>query len=254
MVWNDGAKAAGGDRTPLAVADLLDWRAQSSSYESIGAFQPANFNYTGGETPEQVRAINATTNLLSVLGLTVQIGRDFQSADEQAGAPGVVLLSDHFWRTHFGADSQVLGRAINLNGATATIIGVMPPNLDFPGREVELWRAFQIQQPTRRGPYFLSGVARLKPGVSIEQARAANKMMTSTFDQGHFTFSVLSMNDYLVGDVRPALIALLVAVTFVLLITAVNVANLTLVRAAARLKEISIHSALGAPRRIVDAY
>ena len=252
MVWNHGAEAAGGDRTPLAVADLLDWRAQNHAFESVGAFDRATLNYTGGEVPEQVRGVNATTNLLSVLGAGVQIGRDFQAADEQTGAPRVVLLSDHFWRTHFGADQHVLGRAINLNGESTAIIGVLPANLDFPYREVELWRASQIEQPARRGPYFLTGVARLKPGVQLEQARADTKTMASSFDKSQFTFNVLSVSDYLVGDVRATLLVLLVAVTFVLLITAVNVANLTLVRAVSRLKEISIHAALGASRgRIV---
>ena len=109
----------------------------------------------------------------------------------------------------------------------------------------------ETAQPARRGPYFLTGVARLKPGVQLEQARADTKTMASSFDKSQFTFNVLSVNDYLVGDVRATLLVLLVAVTFVLLITAVNVANLTLVRAVSR-KEISIHAALGASRgRIV---
>jgi len=248
MVWNHGAEAAGGDRTPLAVSDLLDWRAQNHSFESIGAFQNALLNYSGGEVPEQVRGVDATNNLLSVLGVGVQLGRDFQPADGLPGAPRVALLSDHFWRTHFAADKQILGKVINLNGVSTSIIGVLPANLNFPSQAVEIWTALQNQQPTRRGPYFLSGVARLKPGVPIEQARADTGAMVSSFDKGHFTFNVLSVNDYVVGDVRPALLALLIAVTFVLLITAVNVANLTLVRAASRLKEISIHAALGASR------
>ena len=254
MVWNRGAEAAGGDRTPLCVADLLDWRAQNRSFEGIGALQNGSFNYTGGDVPEQVRGASVTANFFSLLGVGVQLGRDFQSSDEQVGAQRVVLLSDHFWRTHFGADRQVVGRNINLSGVSTSIIGVMPPNLNFPNGDVELWRAMQLEPPTRRGPYFLTGVARLKPGVPIEQARAnAKTMMTSSFEVGkNFNFNILSVNDYIVGDVRPALVALLVAVTLVLLIAAVNVANLTLVRAASRVKEISIRTALGASRgRIV---
>ena len=250
MAWNRGAEAAGGDRTPLCVADLLDWRAQNRSFESIGALQYGNFNYTGGDVPEQVRGVSVTANFLSLLAVGVQLGRDFQSSDEQVGAQRVVLLSDHFWRTHFGADRQVVGRNINLSGVSTSIIGVMPPDLNFPNRDVELWRAMQLEPPTRRGPYFLTGLARLKPGVPIEQARAdARTMMTSSFEAGkNFNFNILSVNDYIVGDVRPALVALLIAVTLVLLIAAVNVANLTLVRAASRVKEISIRTALGASR------
>src|SRR6185436_20066789 len=253
MVWNRGVAAAGGDRTPLAVADVLDWRAQNHVFEGIAAFSPANLNYSGGDNPVQVRGANVTANFLSVLGLGVQLGRDFQSVDEKTGGPATVIVSDQFWRTHLNADPQAIGRTIKLNGAPANIIGVMPPQVNFPSSEVQLWRALQIDQPKRRGPYFLRGVARLKPGVAIDQAVSDTRGMKSSFDGGNFTFNIISVNDYIVGDVRPALIALLVAVTLVLLIAAVNVANLTLVRSASRAKEISIRSALGASRsRIVQ--
>ena len=248
MVWNKGAEAAGGDRTPLAVADVLDWRAQNRSFESIGAFQYALLNYTGGDVHEQVPAVNVTANFLNVLGIGVQLGRDFLPGDEQVGSPRVVLLSDQFWRNHFGADAQVVGRTVNLNGESTTIIGVMPSQLNFPRQNIQLWRAIQWDQPTRRGPYYLTGVARLKPGAVIEQARADSKTMTSSFDRHNFSFNFLPVKDFIVGDVKPALLALLIAVTLVLLIAAVNVANLTLVRAASRVKEISIRTALGASR------
>jgi len=248
MVWNHGAEAAGGDRTPLAVADLLDWRTQSKSFESIGAFQYAQLNLTGVDIPEQIPAANVTANVLTVLGRGVQLGRDFQASDEQSGAPRVVLLSDQFWRSHFGADTGIIGRTLNLNDQATTIIGVLPAQLNFPRSDVQLWRALQISPPERRGPYFLSGVARVKPGVSIAQARIDTRTMKTRFEGKNFTFNVISINDFILGDVRPALVALLVAVTLVLLIAAVNVANLTLVRSASRVKEISIRSALGASR------
>ncbi len=253
MVWNKGVKAAGGDRTPLALADLLDWRAQSRSFESIGAFQNAQYNYAGGEIPEQVRGAAITSNFLSLLGVQVQLGRDFTAEDERSGAPRAVLLSDRFWRSHFNADSSVVGRPITLSGVSGVIIGVMPATFNFPSRDVELWSAMQLAQPTRRGPYFLRGVARLKPGVTIEQARAETRTMKSSFDNGNFNFNILSVNDFIVGDVRLALTALLVAVTLVLLIATVNVANLTLVRAESRVKEISIRTALGASRKRIIA-
>ena len=248
MIWHHGAAAAGGDRTPLAVADLLDLRAQSHSFEGIAAVQYAALNYNNGEVPLQVRGVNVTSNFLTVLGVGVQLGRDFQTTDEAANGPATVIIGDQFWRTQFAADPNVVGRTINLNGVSTNIIGVMPPQLNFPRPEVQIWRALRLQQPTRRGPYFLTGVARLKPDVKIEQALADTKNAKSSFENNNFTVNLLSVNDFIVGEVRPALIALLVAVTFVLLIAAVNVANLTLVRSAARAKEISIRSALGASR------
>ncbi|HZM98723.1 MAG TPA: ABC transporter permease, partial [Pyrinomonadaceae bacterium] len=248
MIWHRGAAAAGGDRTPLAVADLLDLRTQSHSFEGIAAVQYASLNYSNGEVPLQVRGVNVTSNFLTVLGVGVQLGRDFQTTDEAANGPATVIIGDQFWRTQFAADPNVVGRTINLNGVSTNIIGVMPPQLNFPRPEIQIWRALRLQQPTRRGPYFLTGVARLKPDVKIEQALADTKNAKSSFENNNFTVNLLSVNDFIVGEVRPALIALLVAVTFVLLIAAVNVANLTLVRSAARAKEISIRSALGASR------
>jgi len=246
MVWLKGAEAAGGDRTPLAVSDLNDWRSQSRSFDSISAYQYGSFNYTSGSDPEQIPGVSVTSNLLSTLGVAVQLGRDLMPADEMVGAPRVVLLSDSFWRSHFNSDRNIIGKTINLNGNSTTIVGVLPPRLNFPSKDTSLWRALQLDQPTRRGPYFLTGVARLRTGVDIQQATVETQAGRSTFDGGHFHFNILSVNDFIVGDVRPALLALLVAVTLVLLIAAVNVANLTLVRGASRINEMSIRRALGA--------
>jgi putative ABC transport system permease protein len=227
---------------------LLDWRAQNRSFESVGAFQNTFFNYTAGDVPERIRAAAVTANFFSLLGVQVQLGRDFLPDDERTGAPRVAVISDHFWRSHFGADPQVIGKRIRLSGIEGTVIGVMPANLNFPSKDVKMWTAMQAQQPTRRGPYFLTGIGRLKSGVTPQQARAEIQTITSSFGGGKLDFNVLPVNDYLVGEVRVALVALLVAVTLVLLIAAVNVANLTLVRAEARVREISIRTALGASR------
>ena len=247
LVWHHGAEAAGGDRTPLSYADLLDWRAQNKSFESISAFQWAQLNMSA-DNPIQLRAVNVTANFLSTLGVGVQRGRDFQASDEQVGAPQTVIISDEFWRSNFAADTNVVGRDITLNGRTAKIIGVMPPHLDFPRAEIQLWRVMQLEQPTRRGPYFLTGVARLKPGISTSQAHTDASLIESSFDKGKFNLNVVGANDFIVGEIRPALIALFVSVTLVLLIATVNVANLSLARSASRVKEISIRSALGASR------
>src|SRR5262245_59217096 len=122
MVWNRGAEAAGGDRTPLAVADLLDWRAQSRSFADIGVFQNIMYSYTGGDSPERVQAAAVTANFFSMLGAQAQLGRAFYPDEERPGAQRVVLLSDGFWRKHFAADPRVIGRTITLNGASFTVI------------------------------------------------------------------------------------------------------------------------------------
>jgi len=246
MVWLKGAEAAGGDRTPLPVSDLNDWRAQSRSFDSISAYQYGSFNYLSGTEPEQIRGVSVTSNLLTTLGVGVQLGRDLMPADETVGAPGVALLSDSFWRSHFNSDRNVIGRTIDLNGNATTIVGVLPPRLNFPDKNTSVWRALQLEQPTRRGPYFLTGVARLRHGVDVQQATVETHSAHSTFDGGNFHFNILSINDFIVGNVRAALLALLIAVSLVLLIAAVNVANLTLVRGASRINEMTIRKALGA--------
>ena len=249
MAWNRGDAAAGGDRTPLAVAELLDWRTQSRVFASVGAFQDRFFNYIGGEVPERVRGAVVTANFFATLGVNAALGRTFQPEEERPGAPRVALISDAFWRKHFAANPQAMGRAINLNGESFTVVGVMPAALNFPARETEIWTAMRVAQPTRWGPWFLTGVGRLKPGVTLQQAYTDVRAMKIGLGGGkQFNFNLLPVNDYIVGDVRPALVALLIAVTLVLLIAATNVANLTLARAAARSKEISIRTALGANR------
>ncbi len=255
MVWNRGAAAAGGDRTPLAVSDLLDWRAQNRSFADIAAFQWDSFNYAGGDLPEQLQAAKVTANFFSVLGVQAQLGRTFLPEEDRPGAQHVALLSDGFWRSRFAGDTQVLGRTLNLGGEAYTVIGILPARLDFTAKEVSLWTTLQLKPPTRRGPYFLTGVARLKKDVSLQRARVEMSTLKTSYPSGvyilsgqQFNFNALPVSEFILGDVRLALLVLMAAATLVLLIAAVNVANLMLVRSAARVKEMSLRTALGASR------
>jgi putative ABC transport system permease protein len=252
MVWNKGAEAAGGDRTPLSVADVLDWREQTHAFENVAAFQHRFFNYTGGDVPERIRGAAVTANFFSTLGVNAALGRTFETNEELPGASRVVVIGDAFWRRSFAADPNAIGRTIKLNDVFYTIVGVMPSGLNFPAREAEIWTAMQVEQPSRAGPWFLVGVGRMKHGITVAQAVADTQLMQPRYSRDSFNLNLVPINDYIVGDVKPALLALLIAVTIVLLIAAANVANLLLARSSGRIKEISIRTALGASRwRIV---
>ncbi|HYY96346.1 MAG TPA: ABC transporter permease, partial [Pyrinomonadaceae bacterium] len=256
MVWLKGAEAAGGDRVPMSLADFLDWRAQTHSFERVAFFSHADFNYAGGDAPEEVTGAVTSADFFNVFGARAERGRTFLPEEEKPGAARVVVVSHGFWQRRLGADPRAVGREITLDSQPYTVVGVMPAGFDFPQEEAELWAAYQIQPPTRRGPNWLRGVARLGEGVTLQQARAElnalpNPERPNQPPQGE-RFNVLAVNDYLVGDVRPALLMLLGAVALVLLIAAANVANLMLARSASREKEVAIRTALGASRaRIV---
>jgi putative ABC transport system permease protein len=256
MVWLKGAEAAGGDRVPMSTADFLDWRAQTHTFERVAFFHSDNFNYAGGDTPEEVNGALTSADFFNVFGARPEMGRTFLPEEEKPGAARVVVLSHGFWQRRLGADPHAVGREITLDSNPYTVVGVMPAGFDFPREDDEVWAAYQIEPPTKRGNNWLRGVARLGEGVTIQQARAELNALPDPErpnqpPQGE-RFTVLAVNDYLVGDVRAALLILLGAVALVLLVAAANVANLMLARSASREKEVAIRTALGASRaRIV---
>jgi putative ABC transport system permease protein len=240
------------ERGPLSVADFLDWRARNRAFEPPAALAGSEFDLTGFGEPEQVTGARVTADFFSVLGVKPLLGRFFQPGEDSASSHDAVVLSDALWRRRFAASPNAVGRSIMLNGAQATIIGVAPSTFRFPLPTTDLWTNLQLVPPTRRGPFFMRGVARLKPGITFAQAQGEMNILGRRIESENpdayrgLTLPVVPMRDALVGDVRPALLATLGAVVFLLLIAVLNVATLLLARATVREREMAVRLSIGA--------
>ncbi len=249
-------------RGTFSVPDFLDVQKSSTTLQHVATFQGSGTFTTDGNEPERLLGAMVSYDYFNVLGVKPELGRAFTPDEDKPGAAPVVLISHALWQRRYAGDPNIIGREIDLGGKT-TVVGVMPAGFEFPisDENQDFWEplfaaSFMTKEVRdERANRFLPVIGRLKPGVTVEQAKADLDLISRQIEQSspvsntNVTFNTVSMHEDITRDYRPALLVMLGAVGLVLLIACANVANLLLARAVSRQKEIAIRMALGASRR-----